>query len=130
MAPTLSQIAEELVRSGQGSSVTWQGKTLSTHFQPIYSVKEAECVGFEALIRVQNEAGDLVRPAKLFDEVFRDGDGVLLDWICRALHLRRFATVGPGDRKLFINVHPEAALRDARRAGGPRSAVGVAAALA
>jgi EAL domain-containing protein (putative c-di-GMP-specific phosphodiesterase class I) len=88
--------------------------TLSTHFQPIYAVQEAECVGFEALIRAQDAAGDLVRPAKLFDEVFREGDGVLLDWICRALHLRRFATVDPGDRKLFINVHPEAALRDAR----------------
>jgi EAL domain-containing protein (putative c-di-GMP-specific phosphodiesterase class I) len=113
---SLSRIAEELVRSGRGGAVTWQGKTLATHFQPIYSVGEATCVGFEALVRATDAAGGQIRPDRLFEQVFRDGDGVLLDWICRAMHLRRFATVDPGDRKLFINVHPEAAVKEASSA--------------
>jgi len=110
----LSQIAEDLVRSGQGASVEWNGLALSTHFQPIYSVREARCVGFEALVRAQDGDGAAVRPGKLFEEVFEAGDGALLDWICRALHLRRFATFDPGDRTLFVNVHPEAAMMESR----------------
>jgi EAL domain-containing protein (putative c-di-GMP-specific phosphodiesterase class I) len=39
---------------------------------------------------------------------------VLLDWTLRALHLRNFARVDPGDRILFLNVHPEAAVDDAK----------------
>ena len=116
MARTLSQIAEDLVRSGQGPSVDWRGLALSTHFQPIYSVREARCVGFEALVRAHDAGGAPVRPGKLFAQVFEEGDGVLLDWICRALHLRRFATVDPGDRTLFVNIHPEAAMRESRSA--------------
>jgi EAL domain-containing protein (putative c-di-GMP-specific phosphodiesterase class I) len=111
---SLSRIAEDLVRSGRGDSLHWQGVTLASHFQPIYSVREAGCIGFEALIRAHDAHGDAVRPERLFAQVYADGDGILLDWICRAMHLRKFATVDPGDRKLFINVNPEAAVKDAR----------------
>jgi EAL domain-containing protein (putative c-di-GMP-specific phosphodiesterase class I) len=114
---SLSRIAEALVRAGRGESLQWQGVALASHFQPIYSVCEAGCIGFEALLRAHDAAGGPVRPERLFAQVFADGDGILLDWICRALHLRRFATMDPGDRTLFINVHPEAAVKDARGAG-------------
>lgn len=113
MGHSLSRIAEELVRSGNGESVRWQGLTLRSHLQPIYSVRQAGCMGFEALLRASDDSGPL-RPERLFERARVDGDVVLLDWICRALHLRKFATVDPGDRKLFLNVHPEAAVRGAR----------------
>ena len=113
MGHSLSRIAEDLVRAGRGESLQWQGVSLATHFQPIYSVQKAGCIGFEALIRAHDSAGGPIRPEKLFARVFADGDGILLDWICRALHLRKFATVDPGNRTLYINVHPEAAVRDA-----------------
>jgi EAL domain-containing protein (putative c-di-GMP-specific phosphodiesterase class I) len=111
----LSRTAEDLVRAGNGEAVRWQGLTLRSHLQPIYSIRKAGCVGFEALVRVWGDDGPM-RPEKLFERARHDGDVVLLDWICRALHLRKFATVDPGDRKLFLNVHPEAAVRDARTA--------------
>ena len=114
MAHSLSRIAEELVRAGNGETVRWQGLALRSHLQPIYSVSAAGCIGFEALVRVADERGEPMRPARLFEKAHRDGDGVLLDWICRALHLRKFATLDRGERKLFLNVHPEAAMRDAR----------------
>ena len=116
MGQSLSRIAEDLVRAGRGESLRWQGVTLATHFQPIYSVRKASCIGFEALVRANDAAGGPLRPERLFGTAHADGDGILLDWICRAMHLRKFATVDPGDRKLFLNVHPEAALRDARSA--------------
>lgn len=114
MIKSLSRIAEALVRSAKDNSLQWQGIALSSHFQPIYSVREAGCVGFEALIRAHDAQGAPIKPEKLFDQVFKDGDGILLDWICRALHLRRFATMDTGDRVLFVNVHPEAAVREGR----------------
>ena len=114
MGHSLSRIAEDLVRAGSGETIRWQGLTLRTHLQPLYSVGEAGCIGFEALVRAVDAEGAMVRPARLFERAHQEGDGVLLDWICRALHLRKFATVDRGDRKLFLNIHPEAAMRDAR----------------
>ena len=116
MVHSLSRIAEDLVRAGRGETLNWQGVALASHFQPIYSVATAGCVGFEALVRAHDAAGGPIRPERLFTQVFSDGDGILLDWICRALHLRKFATVDPGNRTLYLNVHPEAAIKDARSA--------------
>jgi EAL domain-containing protein (putative c-di-GMP-specific phosphodiesterase class I) len=110
---SLSRVAEDLVRAGRGESLQWEGVTLWTHFQPIYSVRRAGCFGYEALIRAADMDGVAIRPDRLFEVALARGDGALLDWICRALHLRNFASVDPGDRTLFINVHPQAALGDA-----------------
>jgi EAL domain-containing protein (putative c-di-GMP-specific phosphodiesterase class I) len=111
---SLAHAAESLVRSGHGSSIEWQGATLGTHFQPIYCVRRESCLGFEALVRAWDQHGAMVRPEDLFART-PDPDRSLLDWACRALHLRNYATVDPGDRTLFVNIHPEAAVRDARR---------------
>lgn len=113
MGHSLSRIAEELVRAGSGESVRWQGLELRSYLQPIYSVKLGACIGFEALLRA-NEGETSIRPEKLFDRARADGDLALLDWICRALHLRKFATIDRGDRRLFLNIHPEVAVRDSR----------------
>jgi EAL domain-containing protein (putative c-di-GMP-specific phosphodiesterase class I) len=109
---SLSRVAEDLVRAGRGESLQWEGYALWTHFQPIYSVRLGACIGFEALIRAADMDGAAIRPDRLFEATLARGGGLLLDWICRALHLRNFATVDPGDRRLFINIHPEAALGD------------------
>lgn len=116
MAHSLSRIAEDLVRAGSGDAVRWQGLALRSHLQPVYSVKAAACIGFEALVRANDASGTAIRPDRLFEKAYERGDGVLLDWICRALHLRRFATIDAGERSLFLNIHPEAAMRDARSA--------------
>jgi EAL domain-containing protein (putative c-di-GMP-specific phosphodiesterase class I) len=115
VGPSLSRTAEDLVRAGNGEVVRWQGLTLRSHLQPIYSIRKPGCIGFEALIRASGDEGP-VRPDRLFDRAREEGDLILLDWICRALHLRKFATVDQGNHKLFLNVHPEAALREAKSA--------------
>lgn len=114
MTHSLSRIAEDLVRSGDGETVTWQGLVLRSFLQPVYSVAEARLVGFEALVRAHDADGNAIRPDKLFRDAHKNGDGLLLDWICRGLHLRKFVGVDEGERKLFLNVHPETAMRDAR----------------
>ena len=112
---SLARAAESLVRAGDGASFAWHGSTVRTLFQPIYCVRRRACLGFEALAGVRDARGVLQPCEEFFAGELHDSRG-LLDWACRALHLRTFATVDPGDRSLFINVHPEAAVRDARRA--------------
>jgi EAL domain-containing protein (putative c-di-GMP-specific phosphodiesterase class I) len=108
----LSQVAEQLVRAGARGSLHWEGFTLSTHFQPVYSVDREGCVGYEALVRATGTAGGVLDGQRLFAEVLPERR-VLLDWACRALHLRNFALVDGGNRVLFINVDPRAAVEDA-----------------
>jgi EAL domain-containing protein (putative c-di-GMP-specific phosphodiesterase class I) len=110
----LALAAEEMVRAGGGAFIDWRGARVTTHFQPIYGVRSRMCLGFEALARASDAHGTEIAAESLFESVADDCRG-LLDWACRALHLRNYATVDPGDRMLFINVHPEAAVRDARR---------------
>ena len=110
---SLAHAAEELVRAGGSRVVRWGGASLTTHFQPIYCVRRGSCLGFEALARAHDADGLPIRAEDFFHTA--TGDRFLLDWACRALHLRNYATVDPGDRILFINIHPEAAVRDARR---------------
>jgi EAL domain-containing protein (putative c-di-GMP-specific phosphodiesterase class I) len=109
----MAYAAEERVRAGGGSSVSWEGARLTTHFQPIYNVRRGTCLGYEALARAASSSGGDLDVEDFFANVDEESRS-LLDWTCRALHLRNFATVDPGDRTLFINVHPEAAVRDAR----------------
>lgn len=115
LVESMSRVAEELVRAGARGSLRWEGFTLSTHFQPIYGVERAACVGYEALVRAAGHAGGTFDSDRLFAEVPGDRR-LLLDWVCRALHLRNFATVDAGDRILFLNVDPRAAVDDAEGA--------------
>jgi EAL domain-containing protein (putative c-di-GMP-specific phosphodiesterase class I) len=110
VAQSLSRAAEEIVRAGRGDPLQWQGVTLWTHFQPIYSVRQAGCIGYEALARAADMDGAPIRPDVLFASRLSGAEGPLLDWICRAMHLRNFAMLDPGDRTLFVNVHPAAAV--------------------
>lgn len=116
MGDSFCRTAEDLVRAGDGEVLRWEGYELATHFQPIFSVRREACVGYEALVRARDADGRPVTPAALFANAFAQGRGVQLDWICRALHLRSFARVDPGDRRLYLNVHPEAAVQDSSSA--------------
>ena len=110
----LAREAEDAVRQGREGAVGWGGYRLATHFQPIFHVRAAKVFGYEALARAEDGAlGAQVPPAQVFADA-HGGDRVRLDWICRALHLRNFAIVDHGDHVLFLNVHPEAVLNDAR----------------
>ena len=111
---SLAHAAEEIVRASPGTAVDWHGMSLSTHFQPVFSVRHQKCHGFEALVRAVDDEG-AVSWDELHDRTAQIAR-VLLDWTCRAMHLRNYAMVDPGNLTLFINVHPEAAVRDAGRA--------------
>lgn len=119
--PSMALAAEELVRAGSDAGISWQGFALATRFQPVICSRRGECVGFEALLEAASEGGITVASSDLFDRTEPGAPRSQLDWACRALHLRNFARLDPGNRTLHLNLHPEAVARDAadgRELGG------------
>jgi len=110
-ARSWSREAEALVRSAQAGPVRWEHLRLSTHFQPIFCVRRARCVAYEALAR-GSDAHDRALAAVEVFEATPGARHILLDWTLRALHLRSFARFDPGDRMLHLNVQGPAALTD------------------
>jgi EAL domain-containing protein (putative c-di-GMP-specific phosphodiesterase class I) len=107
-----SRVAEDLLRAGSATSLQWDGLTITTHFQPILRISPVECAGHEALLRAADGDGEPVDPQAILRRALAAGRLIELDRTCRALHLRNFATVDPGEGKLFLNVHPDAAVED------------------
>ena len=109
---SMARAAERLVRKAAGGALDWEGATLASHFQPILAVREPACEGFEALLRASDGQGRRVGAGELFSRTPESARAVL-DWTCRALHLRNYARFEPDERTLFLNVHPQAAAHDA-----------------
>ena len=112
VAQSWSRVAEDLLRSGSAASLQWEGVTLTTQFQPIHAARRGERAGYAALLRAQDASGAAVRIDGLMEEAAAGGRLVHLDRAVRALHLRNFATVDPGDGRLFLEDHPDAAVAD------------------
>ena len=112
VAQSWSHVAEDLLRSGSAASLQWEGASLTTQFQPIHAARRGERAGYEAQLRAQDASGAPIRTSTLVEQAANDGVLVQMDRAVRALHLRNFATVDPGDGKLFLDVHPNAAVAD------------------
>ncbi|HXS53250.1 MAG TPA: EAL domain-containing protein [Usitatibacter sp.] len=109
---SMARAAERLVRKAAGGALDWEGTSLESHFQPILAVREPACQGYEALLRASDATGRRVSASELFARTPESARAVL-DWTCRALHLRSYARFEPDERMLFLNVHPQAAAHDA-----------------
>ena len=108
---SMARAAERLVRKAAGGALDWEGASLASHFQPILSVRGPACEGYEALLRACDGQGRRIGAGELFAGTPESARSVL-DWTCRALHLRNYARFEPDDRTLFLNVHPQAAAHD------------------
>lgn len=91
----------------------FQGLELSTHFQPIYSFPHRRPVGFEALVRVQDGQGGAVSPIRAFESARGAEQQLMLDRLCRLLHVRNFLAQRQDDCWLFLNIHPAVFVRAA-----------------
>ena len=77
----------------------------SSAFQPIVSLTHARVVGHEGLLRAHDAAGQAVPPPQLLDIAIASGDILLLDRLCRTLHVANAQAVSEG--WLFLNIHPD-----------------------
>ena len=112
MAQSWSRTAEDLLRSGSAASLQWEGVTLTTQFQPIHAARRGERAGYAAILRAHDASGAPVKTEGLMEDAAHRGQLIQMDRVVRALHLRNFATVDPGDGRLFLGVHPDAAVAD------------------
>lgn len=105
--PELDILTPMLDRRPDGWTADFQGLTLRTALQPIFSISHKRIVGYEALIRPFDTDNASVLPLHLFQLPTSDPENVLLDRLCRYLHIQNFATLPDDVNWLFLNVSPK-----------------------
>lgn len=99
------------LRDAASHAAQWDAHTLTSHYQPIFSLPMGKRVGHEALLRPRDAAGQPVSPLQ-FLQIERDFEQRLrLDRACHDLHLRNFQRQSRDPGWLFLNMDPEAFLR-------------------
>src|SRR5580704_6210767 len=79
------------VASGlQRFSVQHGELTLTSVFQPIFSLSHMRAVGYEALLRAHDALDRAVSPLDIFGQAARLGDVLQVDRLAQALHLENF----------------------------------------
>ena len=88
-------------------------QSITTDFQPIFSVRQKCVVGMEALARGISADGHLVPPEKLFRMAAAQGLRHQLEEVCRRTAIRGFAGLHarPDELLLFLNLDLEASER-------------------
>lgn len=95
------------VGAGSAGAVgSFRDYSVGSAFQPIFSLSHRNPVGYEALCRAKNADGSSVSPLTLFGQSFGESDDVLLDRLCRAVHIRNFAACADSKSWVFLNVNP------------------------
>lgn len=104
--PELDALSPMLHRNGNVWTADFRGLVLSTALQPIYSISHKRIVGYEALIRALDPDKASVLPIHLFELPTSDAEALLLDRLCRYLHIQNYCGVEDQLNWLFLNVSP------------------------
>ena len=106
--PELDLLSPMLSNDGDTWIADFQGLKLRTALQPIYSISHKRIVGYEALIRAFDPDDSAVLPLHLFQLPSTDSENLLLDRLCRYLHIRNYSGIEDQLNWLFLNVSPQA----------------------
>ncbi|RKP49548.1 EAL domain-containing protein [Trinickia fusca] len=79
--------------------------TLTSVFQPIFSLAHLRAVGYEGLLRAHDVFDCAVPPLDVFGTAARQGELLHVDRLALALHLENFKMLGAEREWLFLNVH-------------------------
>jgi EAL domain-containing protein (putative c-di-GMP-specific phosphodiesterase class I) len=104
---------QRLVESLEMQDGRWRARQgdwlLGSSFQPVFSFPHRRAVGYEALLRVSDLAGNPVPPLSYFEQLASFEQQWAADRLCRLLHVHNFVAQGgqSGDEGwLFLNIHP------------------------
>jgi EAL domain-containing protein (putative c-di-GMP-specific phosphodiesterase class I) len=83
-----------------------EARRITTHFQPIFSVRQKSVVGMEALSRGLGRGGDLIAPYALFKMAAAEGIAGQVEDLCRESAIRNFTRLRarPEELLLFLNL--------------------------
>lgn len=87
-------------------STTFYSTTLSSSFQPVFSLSHRRPIGYEGLLRIREDDGTLISPSDAFNTVQSEPHIVELDKRSRLLHLKNYSEQADEQSWLFLNVHP------------------------
>lgn len=80
--------------------------TLTSVFQPVFSLSHMRAVGYEGLLRAHDAFDRPVSPLDVFGDAARIGEALQVDRLAQGLHLENFRLLGAEREWLFLNVHP------------------------
>ena len=109
-APSLAAAGARVVHADLVPLFADEQRSFYSAYQPIIDLADRRTVGYEALLRATDAAGDVVMPERLFPAAEEAGWTHLLDRIGRTTALR---DAGPwlGEAMLFINFVPTSIYR-------------------
>ena len=95
--------------------------TLSSHFQPIFSISHRRPVGYEGLIRAVDAEQRPHSPQELLAIPKNGVENLSLDRLCRRLHMHNFARQPNGEAWLFLNLNSQCLVAERPDAGFMRA---------
>jgi EAL domain-containing protein (putative c-di-GMP-specific phosphodiesterase class I) len=104
--PNLLQFHESNAPSSF-SSARWGDLTLSSAFQPIFSISHRRAIGYEALLRGRDPVGNEVQPLAILDRPNEPGRWSNLERGVQWLHASNFVQMSNANDRLFLNVRPD-----------------------
>lgn len=108
---------KDLRKTELGYSNNYADLTLSSAFQPIFSVPHRRAVGFEGLIRARDEFGQVVSPQQVLRIPTCVKEHLELDRTCRWLHAHNFSRQAPDNTWLFLNLDTQSLVAERPDAG-------------
>src|ERR1700730_7832578 len=103
-ASDLQSISGLLHSAGSLTVGKFDGLTVRSHFQPIFSVAHSRAVGFEGLMRPSDLSGNPLAPFNAFGRDFPRVQTV--DRLASAVHVHNFQDL-KADGWLFLNMNSE-----------------------
>lgn len=105
-AMTLADVLPLLTRDDVGWHIDYRGVRLRSAFQPVVSITHKRVVGYEALLRATNAAGEAIAPDMLFARAPGKTIALALERLTRCVHFANFAEAGLDKGWLFVNALP------------------------
>ncbi|MCF7483511.1 EAL domain-containing protein [Vibrio sp. J1-1] len=107
---SISQLTRCISRQADGQYIAkYENLTLRSVFQPIYK-KDHSVVGLEALVRITDLDGSMIRPDYFFQsDTIPVSDQFNVERLSRLIHIKNFGQSRYNHKKLFLNVLPKAA---------------------
>jgi EAL domain-containing protein (putative c-di-GMP-specific phosphodiesterase class I) len=108
MHSSVERGAHHVVPADPRRSIEYGELTLTSVYQPIFSLSHMRAVGYEALLRAHDTLDRPVPPLDVFGRASRIGELLHVDRLAQVLHIENFKTLHCEREWLFLNVHPDA----------------------
>lgn len=107
----------ELSRNEQGYSASFDKLSLTSAFQPIFSIAHRKPIGYEGLLRAFDTHGRTISPGQVMQRPTSSSEHLALDRTCRLLHAQNFASQDTAGAWLFLNLNSQCLVNERPDAG-------------